>query len=52
MFAQVAGIDPARVRVGASMAVRMLRNQGVGGGPSLDQRIGPPGIGRAERADQ
>ncbi|MGW6693269.1 nuclear transport factor 2 family protein [Rhodococcus sp. NPDC054953] len=31
MFAQVAGVDPAKVRVGLSMAGRMLRHQGVGG---------------------
>lgn len=31
MFAQVAGIDPAKVRVGMSMAGRMLRHQGLGG---------------------
>lgn len=31
MFAQVAGVDPARIRVGAAMAGRMLRRQGLGG---------------------
>jgi hypothetical protein len=31
MFAQVAGIDPAKLKVGLSMGTRMLRLQGVGG---------------------
>ncbi len=31
MFAQVAGLDPAKLKVGMSMAARMLRNQGLGG---------------------
>ncbi|MGW5074126.1 nuclear transport factor 2 family protein [Rhodococcus sp. NPDC004095] len=31
MFAQVAGVDPAKLKVGMSMGARMLRHQGLGG---------------------
>ncbi|MFF0814235.1 nuclear transport factor 2 family protein [Rhodococcus sp. NPDC003318] len=46
MFAQVAGIAPAKIRVGAAMAGRMLRNQGLGGSLAFGaavRSVGEPG---------
>ncbi len=46
MFAQVAGVDPAKMKVGVSMAGRMLRNLGVGGSIAFGgavRSVGEPG---------
>lgn len=46
MFAQVASVDPAKLKVGAAMAGRMLRNLGVGGSIAFGgavRSVGDPG---------
>ncbi|GAA4476291.1 hypothetical protein GCM10023094_15790 [Rhodococcus olei] len=61
MFAQVGGISPAKLRVGATMGARMLRLQGVGGSLAFGRAVrsvGEPGkravrelVASAQRGD-
>lgn len=52
MFAQVAGVSPAKLRVGAGMGARMLRLQGLGGSLAFGaavRSVGAPGKRAVQR---